>query len=188
MKKRILAITLVLCMALTLFAGLPLSSSAAITSGSTAPIRITCVGDSITEGYGSSFEESYPMQMQKMLGDGYVVTNCGTSGSNVMSGRGYVYRDSGHYTNSINSNPDIVIIALGTNDAGNGLWYTENGVTAEQKFYADYKSLVQSYINLPSKPVVMVALPTYSWNADGTIDSRCRINKTGTIPIINRVA
>lgn len=59
----------------------------------TRPLRITCVGDSITQGVGSSNENlySYPAQLQKILGDSYQVKNAGVSGSNVTKGKGYPY-------------------------------------------------------------------------------------------------
>lgn len=157
------------------------------------PIRVTCVGDSITEGIGASNSAySYPSQMQKLLGDGYTVTNCGVSGSNVMTDRGYIYKTTSRYTASMNSDPDIVIVALGTNDAGNGIWNTTQddrwATLAPDQFEKDYRELIQGYLDLPSKPLVMVALPTQSWNADGSIDNRCKNNISGTMPIINKVA
>lgn len=149
-------------------------------------IRVTCVGDSITDGYASSNSSlySYPAQMQGILGDDYIVVNCGVSGANVMTDRGYVYKSTGRYTTSMNSDPDIVIVALGTNDAGNGIWND----SAPAQFEKDYRELLQGYLNLPSKPVVMAALPTHSWNQDQTPDGRNNNNVRYTIPLITKVA
>ena len=44
---------------------------------SAEPIRVACVGDSITEGSG------YPFQLNLMLGSNYIVGNFGVSGSTV---------------------------------------------------------------------------------------------------------
>lgn len=149
------------------------------------PIRITCVGDSITDGYkASSAAYSYPSQMQGILGDGYVVTNCGVSGSMVRTNReNNVYINTNKYQTSITSSPDIVIVALGTNDAGSG-W-----AGSEAQFEADYRNLLNTYLNLDTKPLVMAALPAVSWyGGTNDRDDRSYNNENGTIPIIKKVA
>ena len=46
-----------------------------------APIKIACVGNSITEGYGNSSQRAaWPAQLERLLGDGYQVGNFGKSG------------------------------------------------------------------------------------------------------------
>jgi sialate O-acetylesterase len=42
-------------------------------------VRIACVGNSVTYGYGIANRErdSYPAQLQRMLGEGYEVRNFG---------------------------------------------------------------------------------------------------------------
>lgn len=37
------------------------------------PIRVACVGDSITQGAGAGNGMSYPSQLQTVLGEGYKV-------------------------------------------------------------------------------------------------------------------
>src|SRR5579885_3646478 len=50
-------------------------------------IRVACVGDSITYGAGIKDREhnSYPAQLQKLLGDGYEVRNFGVNGRTLLS-------------------------------------------------------------------------------------------------------
>ena len=52
----------------------------------TNPIKVACIGDSVT--YGSGIEDrdnnSYPAQLQKMLGDEYVVGNFGKPGATLL--------------------------------------------------------------------------------------------------------
>ena len=80
-------------------------------------IRITCVGDSITDGIGASNgENAYPSQLQKLLGDSYLVLNKGVSGTTVTRSDERAYTKTSKYQESLESNPDIVIILLGTND------------------------------------------------------------------------
>ena len=49
-------------------------------------VRVACVGDSITYGSGIPDREhnSYPAQLQKLLGDGYEVRNFGVSGATLL--------------------------------------------------------------------------------------------------------
>ncbi len=48
-----------------------------------AQIKVACVGDSITAGYGlaNPGTQSYPAQLQTILGGGYTVENYGASGA-----------------------------------------------------------------------------------------------------------
>ena len=41
------------------------------------PVKVACVGDSITAGYLSSCGLNYPNQLQSLLGDGFAVSNYG---------------------------------------------------------------------------------------------------------------
>lgn len=64
------------------------------------------------------------------------------------------YWNHDSYTKALNSNPDIVVIQLGTNDAFVN-WSDE----IEKMFINDYVELIKSFINLPSKPDVYVMIP-----------------------------
>ena len=50
------------------------------------PIRVACVGNSITYGTGieDRARDSYPSQLQRMLGDKYVVGNFGKPGATLL--------------------------------------------------------------------------------------------------------
>ncbi|MBW7893205.1 MAG: G-D-S-L family lipolytic protein, partial [Chitinophagaceae bacterium] len=80
-------------------------------------IRIACVGNSITQGVRLSHptEESYPAQLQQLLGNGYEVLNFGVSGKTVIPANGYSATDA--YQKALHSRPDVVTIKLGTNDS-----------------------------------------------------------------------
>lgn len=51
----------------------------------TRPVRIACIGDSITYGMGLEHREveCYPSVLQRLLGPGYLVGNFGNSGRTV---------------------------------------------------------------------------------------------------------
>lgn len=117
------------------------------------PIRIACVGDSITEGVGASnkAKTSYPARLQEILGDGYVVGNFGHGGTTVTS-----YLKFSEYTDSLKFEPDVVLIFLGTNDCIN--------MTAPSKVTAwknAYENLLTIYQNLPSNPRIYAVTALY---------------------------
>ena len=129
------------------------------------PIRVTCVGDSITEGVGGSAGMSYPDQMQKLLGSGYEIFNAGVSATNIIKQQGDVgqgttfpYWTTAKYTQGKEFNPDIAIIMLGTNDASTRNWVQSGIENIRQVFKEDYRSLVREYKELGA--YVIIALPT----------------------------
>lgn len=127
-------------------------------------IKVACVGDSITEGHSSSNKSqySYPAQLQKMLGQGFKVINCGKSSSYVMDPDSEFnvkkdtpelwYPNTAVYNTLMCSNPDVVIVMLGTNDAR-----SMTDVAAKADFKAAYTNLVTDIVNLESKPEVYLS-------------------------------
>lgn len=121
-------------------------------------LKIACIGDSITQGTGVSDKEndSYPAQLQDILGNKYVVGNFGKGGSYVLKAdskynTGHSERPELSYTNtaeypaSLAFNPDVVVIMLGTNDMRNML-----SDAAKAEFKETLKELVKSYKVLDS--------------------------------------
>jgi|GEM_PF-1268528 len=127
-------------------------------------ITVACVGDSITEGHSSSdrTKYSYPAQLQKLLGQGFKVVNCGKSGAyamnldsayNVKKERADLwYPNTSEYTKLKASKADIVIVMLGTNDARS---MTESAAQAD--FVSSYKSLITDIQSMESKPEVYIS-------------------------------
>ncbi|MDD5148875.1 MAG: SGNH/GDSL hydrolase family protein [Flavobacterium sp.] len=117
--------------------------------------KVACVGDSITYGLGLSnpSTESYPGQMQVLLGTtSWQLGNFGDS-ARLLQKKGYSYWNSGQYTNALAFNPDLVVIALGTNDAYP--WALDG---SDANFRNDYKALIQSFQILSTKPEVSICL------------------------------
>lgn len=91
-------------------------------------VRVACIGDSITWGYAMTnrVAECYPAQLQRMLGDGYEVLNCGDSGSGVYlapkvpAGKWcpHSWRKGAAAARAYAFKPDIVVSNLGINDSG----------------------------------------------------------------------
>jgi len=74
-------------------------------------IKVACVGDSITYGYG------YPEELQRLLGTAYDVRNFGYSGRTAMRTGDYPYFKEEIYKESLTFSPNIVVIMFGTNDS-----------------------------------------------------------------------
>ena len=88
-------------------------------SGEKKIIKVACVGDSITQGINSTdpVNMTYPVYIQEMLGYDYYVMNAGLSGYSICTNDQYAYHKSKQYTDSRELRPDVVLFALGTNDA-----------------------------------------------------------------------
>ena len=157
-----------------------------VKSAENGKIRVTCVGDSITDGIGASDgNHNYPAQLQKILGDEFEVLNKGVSGTTVTRSDGRAYTKTSRYEESLKSNPDIVIILLGTNDI------TANGIETDEgkeRFRNDYAALIEDYLNCGSNPTIMAASPLSSVDENNKHDGRNGINERVQIPIIKDLA
>ena len=98
-------------------------------------LRVVCIGDSITEGFGLGDDPSvyYPSLLQEFLGEDYVVFNEGVTCSCVTmmdddTGRaiGLPYVLQPEYDEALSLAGDIYIVMLGTNDAQDGMHDTED--------------------------------------------------------------
>lgn len=187
--KKAVSWALSVCLMLSLLAGVSLPVRAADKD----VINVTCVGDSITAGYKSTNGQSYPTQMQEILGDGYKVTNVGSSGATVMRSLDEAYSKRSPYKKGLESKPDIVILMMGTNDAILG------GVNKEEnqeKFRKDYLALIEDYEKCGTNPKIILGLPTTSVDpkdeknnkTNYKEDSRDRNNENYLIPIIKEIA
>lgn len=118
-----------------------------------SPIKVACVGDSITQGSGASKGMSYPSQLQKLLGEKWAVENFGVSGRTLMRSGDNSYWKEAAYQKALKFNPDVVIIMLGTNDTKPQNW------SHKGEFETDYRDLVKSFQALESKPRIFLCRP-----------------------------
>lgn len=117
--------------------------------------RVACIGDSLTYGH-AWHNQSYPVYLQQILGDGVQVQNFGVNGSAVTN------RSESNYTlkydtlqecrNSLAFDPDVVVIMLGSNDGYN---WTGSAPTFEE----EYAKLINSYLDNGAKQVVLLTSP-----------------------------
>ena len=176
--KRIISIVLVCLLAAT--------SMTAKGRKNKAPVRVTCIGASITEGATTTdpANDSYPAQLGRMLGDRYVVSNFGVSGTTMLKKGDSPYWDTEAYKKALASEPEIVFIDLGGNDS--------KAVNRRHmdEFVKDACEMIASFQNLPTKPRVIVLTPIVSFVEDKNgiyEDVICRMVAPKTIEAADRM-
>ncbi|CAB9520963.1 lipolytic protein G-D-S-L family [Seminavis robusta] len=135
-------------------------------------IVVSCVGDSITSrGCASKPNMTYVAQLGRMLGSSYQVTNYGVSGTTMLKngycgnadlhcGGNCTYWKTKKYEEAMESQPDIVTIMLGTNDAKGCNWYgPPNGNPSGVEYHKAFVDMVHKFQALPSKPKVYLVTP-----------------------------
>jgi len=127
-----------------------------------AVTRVTCIGASIT--YGATLPDpktqSYPAQLQMMLGNKFEVHNFGVSSATMLRKGDLSYWNTDAYKQALRSNPDVVFIDLGGNDAK-----LVNRVYLDE-FENDCRDLIKSFAQLPTHPRIIMLLPIPSFQAD----------------------
>lgn len=124
-------------------------------------IKVACVGNSITEGFGlkDPSTESYPAVLQQLLGDDFEVSNYGLSGYTLMNKGDLPYMNAAdpkkrRFQEALASTPDIVTIKLGTNDSKARNWDVN-----KEDFVPSMNALIDSFLCLPSRPFIYICLP-----------------------------
>ena len=104
-------------------------------------VKVSCVGNSIT--YGMKLEnrgrDSYPAQLQRMLGEGYEVGNFGKSGATLLRRGHRPYFEQEEFRRALDFAGDIVVIHLGINDTDPRNW-----PHFSDEFVDDYLALIDS--------------------------------------------
>lgn len=145
-------------------------------------IKVACVGNSITAGFGLKNPEtdSYPAVLGRLLGAEYEVRNFGVSASTLLLKSGYPYMKRPAYSEALKYEPDIVTIKLGTNDSK-----PENWIFGKY-FVKDMKTMVKAFRQLKSKPAIFLCYPATSYEKRWGINNE--IVEREIIPAINKVA
>jgi lysophospholipase L1-like esterase len=149
-------------------------------AGARAEIRVACVGNSITEGYGLDNDESYPARLQEMLGDSFTVGNFGEASCGVIRKGLEPYWETGDFRAVFDFDPHIVVILLGTVDTKDANW------DHQDDFYDDYAALVDTFATIETVERFFLCLPPPIAQTLNTMDDHTLI--TELIPIIEQVA
>ncbi|MGL4852086.1 MAG: GDSL-type esterase/lipase family protein [Phocaeicola sp.] len=146
-------------------------------------VKIACVGNSITFGSGikNRDQNSYPSQLQGYLGSNYEVINFGVGGTTANSKADSPYINTPAYKNSLDFQPDIVLIKLGTNDSKG--W----NMPFFDHFKADYQAIIDSYkeVNPRVRILLITPLRCYLESSEGIYSPRIREK---FVPVIEQLA
>ncbi|HWR99190.1 MAG TPA: GDSL-type esterase/lipase family protein, partial [Prolixibacteraceae bacterium] len=147
-----------------------------------SPVKIACIGNSIT--YGSGIQDrpkdSYPSQLGRMLGEKWIVRNFGVGGRTMLKKGDFPYRNEDAYAEAKAFLPDVVIIKLGTNDTKPQNW------KYSKEFPADSREMVRELKNLASHPVIYVCKPVPAYASRWGISDSIIVH--GVIPAVEQLA
>ena len=157
-----------------LVAGLCLLLPAGIhsrTASQGSPIKVACIGNSITYGMGTEnpATDSYPAQLQKMLGDGYTVGNFGKSGATLLNRGHRPYMQQEEFRKAMDFGGDIAVIHLGINDTDPRDWPNYRDF-----FVSDYLALIDSCRAANPKVRILVCRLTPIFNRHPRFESSTR--------------
>lgn len=167
----------------TLLRLLPVAfATIALSQAAAAPLKVACVGDSITAGSGVKDKtKTYPKQLGGLLGDKYEVQNFGVGGATMLNAGDKPYQKEKRYQDALAFAPDIVVIKLGTNDSKPQNWQKKEG------FAADAKALIASFQKINPKVKVYLCTPVPVF-AQGNFGIRGEVVLNEIIPLDKQIA
>lgn len=158
--------------------------------------RVVCIGNSITDGYGIDMCDvnSYPAQLQQILGSDYVVMNCGNSARTLLNKGNLPFMKEPEWRDAKEWNPDIVVIKLGTNDSKRYNW-DEHG----KDFPTDLQLMIDTLSSIrptakatrsKGTPRIILCCPIVGNDVNTDEYGRCRDSVIAgeIIPMIRKVA
>lgn len=106
-----------------------------------SPTKVACIGNSITYGIGTENPqaESYPAQLQQLLGHDYLVGNFGKPGATLLNHGHRPYMKQPEFQKAMEFAGDIAVIHLGINDTDPRNW-----PIYRDEFVRDYLALIDS--------------------------------------------
>lgn len=115
--------------------------SASAASKKQKTIRVACIGNSITYGTGIAdrTNDSYPSQLQRLLGSNYQVGNFGKPGATLLYHGYRPYVKQEEFKEAIAFKGDIAVMHLGINDTDPRNW-----PNYRDEFVKDYLSIMDS--------------------------------------------
>jgi len=116
------------------------------------PMNIVCLGDSITSGFmlPAPATSSFPSQLEKMSANKWKIVNAGLTGATVLKEGNIPIWSSDVFSLIKKTEPDVVVLMLGTNDTKDINWpYISS-------FIANYRAIIQQIRELPGPPEVLL--------------------------------
>lgn len=144
-------------------------------------IKIACIGDSITEGFGIDWQSnnSYPALLDSILGEGYEVMNFGRSATTMMETGNFPYWSAKEFNNTLEYKADITILKLGTNDAKLFQWNID-------KYKTSYQHMIDTLKSINPNMTIKVCLP--AWVASDRWEITDSVVSTYVIDAIKDIA
>ncbi|TDE14688.1 GDSL-type esterase/lipase family protein [Dyadobacter psychrotolerans] len=95
-----------------------------LASAEQKPIRVACIGNSVTFGYGlkTPSNESYPVVLQNLLGENYQVKNFGHNGATLLKKGHNPYFKTAVFKKALDFKADVIVVHLGLNDTDPRDW------------------------------------------------------------------
>lgn len=134
-----------------------ISASALNAKPITAPVKVACVGNSVTYGYGlqNREREAYPVRLQEMLGENFEVRNFGHSGSTLLYKGHRPYISLPEFRDAMDFRADWVVIHLGLNDTDPRNW-----PDWKEEFVPNYRALIDSFRTANPSARILICLMT----------------------------
>ncbi len=126
-------------------------------SAGAAPVRIACVGDSITWGFTITHHRlarAWPGVLQKLVGKKFKSANFGHSGATLLKKGNLPYWTTPEFKAATKFDPNIVIIMLGTNDTKPQNWKKYGS-----QFTANAEALIRHFEHLQAHPKIYICTP-----------------------------
>ncbi len=149
-------------------------------------VRIAFIGNSITYGAGlqNPAIQSYPAQvgdlLKEVFGDTCVIGNFGISSRTMLKNGDFPIWIEPEFDQALAFRPNIVVIALGTNDSKNQNWDTFGG-----EFHDDYLSMVDTFKQVNPFAEIFVCYPPPAFEIVWNIRDSVILN--GVIPVVDQL-
>ena len=127
------------------------SASCVDRKSSVPPLKVVCLGDSITFGYklADPVHQSFPGQIDKQAQGHWKILNCGVNGATVLAKGDIPISSQKAYERALKAKSDVIILMLGTNDT------KHHNFQFRDEFVGDYVNLVKTLQGIPSHPYII---------------------------------
>jgi lysophospholipase L1-like esterase len=149
-----------------------------------APIRVACVGDSITWGYTITHHRlmlAWPGVLQHLVGRKIESRDFGHNGATMLKKGNLPYWTTPEYKAATKFDPNIVIIMLGTNDTKPKNWKKYGS-----QFTANAIAMIHHFRHLKAHPKIYICTPPPVAHSTWGINEPTLVH--GVIPAIKAAA